>query len=403
MRVLMITPGTRGDVAPMAGLGQALTAQGFDVSIAANPAYQELVSSAGCTFRELPGDMSALVNPAPPGTKTSPKDLRKYLAELGAYFEQAAAGTLKAAEHGSEVILANSVAPFAFDVAEALGIPAISAHLQPSEPSGDYSPMVLGTARSFGKLGNKALHQLIFASKAPYDAPTARIRAKLGLPKRSRAASERLRRKVSSPVLNGFSSTVVPRPADWHQNIINCGYWWPAADPSWSAPASLRDFLSAGEPPVFLGFGSTQALEADFLIDVARRTGRRTIIQGAGEFSESNVLGVGAVPHHWLFPQVAAVVHHAGAGTTAAGLRAGVPAVPVPIFTDQPFWASRLHRLGAGVAPIAYKNLTVNSLAQAINEAESNENYAQGARLISTKLAAEEDSALKVARFLERY
>ena len=152
MRVLMVTPGTRGDVTPMAGLGQTLIRQGFDVAIAANPAYQEMVSASGCAFHELPGDMSALVNPAAPGTKTSPKDLRNYLAELGTYFDQAATGTLRAAEHCADLILANSVAPFAFDVAEALGIPSISAHLQPTEPSGQYAPMTLGTARSFGNV-----------------------------------------------------------------------------------------------------------------------------------------------------------------------------------------------------------------------------------------------------------
>ncbi|WP_159610366.1 glycosyltransferase [Glutamicibacter sp. JC586] len=403
MRLLMITPGTRGDVAPMAGLGQRLSAYGIDVAIASDGAYRELVTPSGCAFRELPGDMGAMVKPAAPGTKTTAKDLRHYLDELRSYFDQAATGTLQAAEHGVDMIFANSVAPFAYDIAEALGVPAIGAHLQPTEPSGDYAPMALGTARSFGSFGNKALHRLFTASKSPYDAPTARIRAELGLPKRSRAVSDRLRRKTSQPILNGFSSAVVPRSAGWHENVINCGYWWPTFDPSWTASKALRDFLSAGEPPVFLGFGSTDALGPDFLLDVAQRTGRRTIIQGAGEINEPNVLGIDEVPHQWLFPQVAAVVHHAGAGTTAAGLRAGVPTVPVPIFTDQPFWAERIHSLGAAVAPLPYKKLSTESLASAIDEAVTNPRYTQGATLISAKLAAENDSALTVARFLECY
>lgn len=92
-------------------------------------------------------------------------------------------------------------------------------------------------------------------------------------------------------------------------------------------------------------------------MDVAQRAGRRIIVQGEPEIDEPSVLGIGAVPHHWLFPQMAAVVHHAGAGTAAAGLLAGVPAVPVPIFTDQPFWAQRIHQLDAAAQPIAYKQL----------------------------------------------
>jgi len=387
----------------MAGLGKTLGQQGFEVTIAANPDYQNLVASAGSTFRELSGDISALVIPAAPGTKTSATDIRHYLQELGSYFNQVATDSLAAAQHGTDFILVNSVAPFGFDIAEALEIPAVGAHLQPNEPSGNYPPPALGTARNFGRLSNKALHQLFTRAKAPYDSPTARIRAELGLPKHSRAASERDRRKAGQPVLHGFSSTVVPRATDWHEGIINCGYWWPLSDSSWKPSSQLLDFLAAGEPPVLIGFGSTQALELDFLVDVARRTGRRTIIQGAGDIAESDVLGVGAVPHEWLFPQVAAVVHHAGAGTSASALRAGIPAVPVPIFTDQPFWASRLQHLGASVSPIPYKNLTVGRLTAGINEVLNNDHFAQSAQRVSQRLEAEEDGALVAARFLEQY
>lgn len=402
MRLLMITPGTRGDVAPMAGLGQKLSAKGFAVSIAANPAYQDLISTAGCTFRELPGDMSALVNPAAPGTKASATDLRGYLRELQAYFDQAASGTMAAAEHGADVIMANSVAPYAYDIAEALGIPAIGAHLQPAEPSAAYSPMALGTSRSFGSWGNKMLGQLFAASKAPYDPPVKRVRESLGLPARSRAASERLRRRQQAPVLHGFSSTVVPPSADWHEGVANCGFWWPASDPAFKPSQQLLDFLAEGPPPVFIGFGSTQALEADFIADVARRTGRRTIVQGGAQIDEPGILSISSVPHDWLFPQMAAVVHHAGAGTTAAGLRAGVRAVPVPIFTDQPFWAKRIHQLGAGAEPLAYKQLTAPKLAAAITEALDNEDLARGAQRLSKQLAQEPDSSLPVIRILEQ-
>lgn len=135
MRVLMIAPGTRGDVAPTAGLGSRLIPLGYEVAIAANPAYRELVAAAGCEYRELPGDMGDLVTPAPPGQKQTRADLRRYMDELGAYMQLAAQGTLASAQAGAEVIMANSIAPYAYDVAEALGIPALGAHLQPVEPS----------------------------------------------------------------------------------------------------------------------------------------------------------------------------------------------------------------------------------------------------------------------------
>lgn len=137
----------------MAGLGSRLQALGFDVAIAANAAYASLVTTAGCEYRELPGDMSHLVSPAAPGQKATSADLRRYMRELGDYMDLAATGTLAASKAGTDVVLANAIAPYAYDVAEALGIPAIGAHLQPIEPSRAYPPVVLGTARSLGPLG----------------------------------------------------------------------------------------------------------------------------------------------------------------------------------------------------------------------------------------------------------
>ncbi|WGW13766.1 glycosyltransferase [Saxibacter everestensis] len=393
MRVLMITPGTRGDVAPMAGLGSRLRALGFDVAIAANAAYAPLVTAAGCEHRELPGDMSHLVSPAAPGKKATGADLRRYMRELGDYMDLAATGTLAAAEAGADVILANAIAPYAYDVAEALGVPAIGAHLQPTEPSTAYSPVLLGTARSLGPAGNKLLGSLISAGKAPYDAPSARIRQALGLPKRARSASERIRRKANCPVLHGISPAIFPRPADWRSGLTMTGYWWPETEPGWQPPAVLLEFLADGPPPVFIGFGSSAALDADFMLNAAHRAGVRAVLQGVQGASGPDAISIGSVPHEWLFPQTAAVVHHAGAGTAAAGLRAGVPTVSLPIYTDQPFWAARITSLGAGPRPVPYKELTTERLAAAITQATTTPAYAARARQLAAKLATEDGTA----------
>lgn len=397
MRVLMITPGTRGDVAPMAGLGNRLQALGFDVAIAANAVYAPLVTAAGCEHRELPGDMSHLVTPAAPGKKVTGADLREYLSELGDYMDLAATGTLAAAENGADVILANAIAPYAYDVAEALGVPAIGAHLQPTEPSTAYPPVVLGTARSLGPVGNKLLGSLVSAGKAPYDAPSARIRRTLGLGKKSRADAERQRRKANNPVLHGISPAIFPRPADWRSGLSLTGYWWPENEPGWKPPEGLLEFLADGPPPVFIGFGSSAALDADFMLDTARRAGVRAVLQGVDGVSGSDAIGIGAGPHEWLFPRMAAVVHHAGAGTAAAGLRAGVPTVSVPIYTDQPFWAARIKSLGAGPQPVPYKELSTERLSAAITQATTTPAYAEHARQLAARLATEDGTAPVVA------
>jgi UDP:flavonoid glycosyltransferase YjiC (YdhE family) len=381
----------------MSGLGSRLRALGFDVAIAANAAHAPLVTAAGCEHRELPGDMSHLVSPAAPGKKATGADLRRYMRELGEYMDLAATGTLAAAEAGADVILANAIAPYAYDVAEALGVPAIGAHLQPIEPSTAYPPVLLGTGRSLGPAGNKLLGSLISAGKAPYDAPSARIRRVLGLPKMARSASERIRRKTNRPVLHGMSPTVFPRPADWRSGLSMTGYWWPEAEPGWQPPAELVDFIADGPPPVFIGFGSSAALDAGFMLSAARRAGVRAVLQGVEGVTGTDAISIGAVPHEWLFPQMAAVVHHAGAGTAAAGLRAGVPTVSVPIYTDQPFWAARITALGAGPRPVPYKELSTERLADAITEATTAPAYTARARQLSAALAAEDGTAPVVA------
>lgn len=393
MRVLMVTPGTRGDVAPMAGLGSKLQEAGFEVAIAANAAHAPFITAVGCEHRELPGDMGPLVNPAAPGKRPSATELLRYMRELGEYMDLAATGTVAAAELGTDVILANSVAPYAYDVAEALGIPAIGAHLQPIEPSSAYPPVALGSARSLGSVGNKLLGSLVSAGKAPYDSPSARIRQSLGLAKKSRASSERLRRKTNVPVLHGFSPTVVPTPLDWRSGLLVTGYWWPATDLGWRPATELLEFLADGPPPVFIGFGSSEAVDAEFMLDTIRGAGVRAVLQGAEGISGPGVLGIGEVPHEWLFPRMAAVVHHAGAGTAAAGLRAGVPTVSVPIYTDQPFWATRITALGAGPQPVPYKHLITERLAAAIKQATTTPAYADKALLVAAALATEDGTA----------
>ncbi|MGR0160519.1 glycosyltransferase [Paenarthrobacter nitroguajacolicus] len=396
MRVLMVAPGTRGDVVPMAGLGSALQGLGYEVAIAANPAYAPLVVESGCEFRPLPGDLEGLIRQPAPGAKASSGSVLTFWRKLTEYMGNAATGTLAAAEAGTDVILANSVAPYAYDIAEAMGIPAIGAHLQPTEPSAAYPPVLMNSARSLGAWGNKIIGERAAAGPAPYDAPVAHLRKELGLGKQSRAAGERRRRKAHAPILHGISPVVLPRPADWHSGLVMAGYWWPAMKPDWQPPTYLVDFLADGPPPVFVGFGSSAHSDPAFILEATRRAGVRAVVQGVGAVLGEDAIGVGSVPHEWLFPQMAAVVHHAGAGTAAAGFRAGVPAIGIPVYTDQPLWASRIASLGAGPPPIPYKKLTPARLGDAITEAVSRPSYAQRAAKVAAAIAKEDGTVAVV-------
>ncbi|TVU58114.1 glycosyltransferase family 1 protein [Paenarthrobacter nitroguajacolicus] len=396
MRVLMVTPGTRGDVAPMAGLGSRLQGMGYEVAIAANPAYAPLVVESGCEFRPLPGDLTELIRQPAPGAKAAGGSVLSFWRKLSEYMENAATGTLAAAEAGADVILANSVAPYAFDVAEAFGIPAIGAHLQPTEPSAAYPPVLMNSARSLGPLGNRIIGERASAGPAPYDAPSARLRKALGLKKETRAAGERRRRRAKAPILHGISPTVLPKPTDWHSGLVMAGYWWPVLKPDWQPSADLVDFLADGPQPVFVGFGSSAHIDPDFILESTRRAGVRAVVQGVEGVLGDDAIGIGSVPHEWLFPQMGAVVHHAGAGTTAAGLRAGVPTVGVPVYTDQPLWASRVAALGAGPAPIPYKKLTPERLGDAVKQAVNTPSYALRAAELGGAIAKEDGTVAVV-------
>ncbi|MEU2427818.1 glycosyltransferase [Streptomyces sp. NPDC007851] len=201
-----------------------------------------------------------------------------------------------------------------------------------------------------------------------------RLRARLGLPAGAPSAPVNVR-----PVFHGFSPLVVPRPEDWPSWVEVAGYWWPARPDNWQPPAELVDFLQAGPPPVFVGFGSMAAGWAD--------------LKGCG----ADVLSIGDVPHDWLFPRTAAVVHHAGAGTTAAGLRAGVPAVPVPVMADQPFWASRLYTLGVAPRPVPFQKLTAEALGDAITTCLSEPSHRRLAAELARRITAEDGTTSLLA------
>lgn len=186
------------------------------------------------------------------------------------------------------------------------------------------------------------------------------------------------------------------------------GTWWPYIDEARRLTAEVEDFLAAGARPVFIGFGSMAAGQGERLGDIAvralRRAGLRGILQtgAAGLAADGDdVLTVGDVPHALLFPRVAAVVHHAGAGTSAAGLRAGVPAVPVPVAADQPFWAGRLAALGAADDPVPFRSLTAETLADALGRVVRQQSYSRAA-VTAARLMAAEDGAGAVVKAVER-
>ncbi|MCX5214376.1 glycosyltransferase [Kitasatospora sp. NBC_00240] len=397
MRILIITAGSRGDVAPFTGLGRRLLDAGHEVAVAAHPSFATLVAGCGLGHRPMPGDPQELIRAW--ARAASRAEVRALTA---AYADGLADGVATAVAAGTDLVLtAFAPAPLSRAAGDAFGVPVIETHLVPAFPTREFPLPGALDAEGLGPAGNLAAgRETVRRRDNLFAGAVARLRARLGLPADAPAEPA----GGGGPVFAGFSPLVVPRPADWPSQVEVTGYWWPPRPDGWQPPAELVDFLQAGPPPVFIGFGSMAPGEGERLSELVaaavKRAGVRAVVQagwaelgGGGD----DLLAIGDVPHDWLFPRTAAVVHHAGAGTTGAALRAGVPAVPVPVMADQPFWAARLHRLGVAPRPLPFQDLGAENLAAAITACVSEPTHRRRAAELARHIASEDGAAAVLA------
>ncbi|MDT0349062.1 glycosyltransferase [Pseudonocardia sp. DSM 45834] len=250
MRVLIVTAGSRGDVAPFTGLGQRLQQAGHQVALAAHDRFADLVRECGLEHRALPGDPVELVRArtAAPSPEAAKSVFAGFLDELGD-------GVIAAVAAGTDVLLtASGPAPLSRLVADGFGIPSLGVYLAPGVPTREFPPPGLPVTGQLSPADNIAAgRELLARTGSLYADVLRRLRTRLGL---RTAATEASSAADDWPICHGYSPEVVPRPADWPATVHVTGYWWPARPPGWQPPDPLVDFLGAGPPPVFIGFGS---------------------------------------------------------------------------------------------------------------------------------------------------
>jgi sterol 3beta-glucosyltransferase len=409
MKLTVLTLGSRGDVEPCLALALGLRRAGHDVTLATGTDFEPFVAGRGVPFAPLRVDVQRVLR--------SEKG-KKILAggRLGAFVRPIPAEVWAlrqrlmedawAAIGGSDAVVYHPRVPGAYDAAEKLGIPAILADYLPQlKPTREF-PFPLFPRLRLGGLVNR----LSFAVRGMGDLPFVGLRNRwrergLGLPPRPWYASDLRRRGRPLPVLYHFSRHVVSPPADWRGLTDVTGYWFLAPPAGWQPPADLVAFLGAGPPPVFVGFGSMVSRDPGrvtaVVVEALARSGQRGILMtGWGGLAKAplpeTIFSLDEIPHGWLFPRVAAVVHHGGVGTTAAGLRAGKPTVVCPYFHDQPFWGKRVHDLGAGPPPIPQRGLSADRLAEAIRVATTDAGMRQRAAALGEKIRSEDGVARAV-------
>jgi len=413
MRVVTLAAGTAGDVRPVIALAAGLRAAGHEVTLATHPEYRDRIESLGLGYYPIPGDFRRILTSAEglrwlrEGRGLRPRRVARVIRDVFGAQMPSVLRSLRYACGGAEAVVTTPLLRGAAWVAEAARIPCALA-------------VVMGpwarTARAPHPLAPTWLRRVPGASRAsqlvleratywdPFADELAAFRESLGLGPISPA--EAGRRSLGLPRVLALGRAVAPALDDLGPDALVTGFWVDDGGLGWSPSPELSAFVAAGAPPIAVGFSTGASVDADAAamaaVAAARARGRRIVVlRGAAELTPvpgDDVLVTDRVPHSWLLPRCAAVVHHGGAGTTSAAFRAGVPQVVLPQGNDQPYWASRVAALGCGPPPIAPARANGPRLARALAIALSVETGRRG-RATARALAGE-DGVGEGARFL---
>ncbi|MDH4412024.1 MAG: glycosyltransferase [Rhizobium sp.] len=386
MRVTIFTIGTEGDVRPLVALGVRLAREGHVVTLATDKSCADLVTANGLNYRPLAGDFRSWMLEDPNLHKrglSAPAMARAFRERLRILAEDWPKQGMAAAADADLLIGNGMVFLLADSIAEKLGLPVVETQLVPTLPSQNppLMPMPHWMYRLPGaanRLLGRLSRRLVWKVMAP--AYQDVVRPALGLAPYpepgplSGIPSRHLR-------LFGYSPILVPPDPRWPETVQVTGPWVLRAPSEYKPSLELTTFLLSGPKPIYVGFGSMTNIDANALARtvtrVASKTGRRFVLATGWGGLESEEIAecplihvVQHVPHDWLMPLMAAAIHHGGAGTTIAAARAGIPSIVVPVFGDQPFWASRLQRLGAAPPAIPRSQLTEARLQRALSAVE---------------------------------
>jgi sterol 3beta-glucosyltransferase len=413
--ITLLTSGTRGDVIPYLALGLGLCDAGFNVRIAAPVGFSSLVETNGLNFAPFEGNPSDLLieqgdlTPLTLGKNfiNSIRATSSYLAKARPLYARMLHNAAEACR-SSDVLIHGLPAIWGAHIAEGLRIPAVRAVLQPLAPTRQFPSALLPFRFPLLGIGNWFTHWAVTQAmwlSWRHEINHAR-HTDFGLPP-ARWTDPSLQTLSRQPLtLNGFSEHIVPRPLDWNNKQVITGYWQLPFQ-EWTPPKELLKFLSA-ENVIAIGFGSPGINGIANILKIlesalnATHTNAVLTIPGKwhGEIKSKNIFPIEYVPHDWLYRHVQTAAHHGGAGTTSAGLHAGIPTVTMPLAIDQFFWGERIYKIGVGPKPIPQRVLNTEKLALAIQQSLMDNDMRTKAKTISETLNQENgvQAAMRVIR-----
>ena len=416
MRVTILTIGSRGDVQPYIALGLGLQACGHQVRLASMAPFEKLVSSYGLEFFSLGSvsqEFTKRYQQEASRQKVAFNGFRgryRLWQIFGSSLQNLMNSCMNACQN-TEAIIYSQLILSGYHIAEKLGVPGYASHVTPQGKTSDFAhPFYTSNIDNIG-IYNWLTHfceeQYRWRFTSNY---INRWRQQtLELPPISFVGFQP-QNQPQMPVLYCYSPSVVPKPSDWSEWAYVTGYWFLDSPSNWQPPQDLVDFLESGKPPIYIGFSSSTNHTQRTIESAVRalaKTGQRFILFAGKNRLENTdlpveVFRVDSVPFDWLFPKVSGVIHHGGAGTMAAALRAGVPSLTIPYGTDQPFWGKRAAKLGVGLSPISPTKLTVDGLAAAIRTMNTDENMKARAYASREKIYSE-DGVKKAVEIFHQY
>ena len=393
MKITLLTAGSRGDVQPYIALARGLTGEGHRVRLASYSSFEEMVGRYGLEFAPIHAPPEAITNSRRwYSWQRSGSDLPRLIYYYSQITREAQASITMMLDdywlacQDADLVISSASGFIGPQIAEARQVLHCWALFQPLTPSRTFpvffTPGMLSLGSKFNAISYRIAEQVYWWL---FKASINQWRqARLRLPPSRQPLQSMFSNSPEARVLYGFSSQVIPKPDDWGENISVCGYWFLEPPTDWRPCQELVQFLESGAPPVYIGVTNIRSTSSQAMmklaLDALRISGYRAVLNTAGiELEPAAIPGsagskhpgggcVDSVPHDWLFPRVAAVVHHGGAGTTASAFRAGVPSLGIPGFFDQPFWSHLISKLGVGLPPISPKRLTARRLAIALTQ-----------------------------------
>jgi sterol 3beta-glucosyltransferase len=410
MLVTVIAIGSRGDVQPYLALSQGLIEAGYAIRLATHAAFEPLVREYALPFFPLDDDMQEFL---PPERARKVLDagqngllfayrLARFTDPLVTKYMQRC---WEACQDADIIIVTLLSLLIGYSTAEQVSKPLVATFLQPSllptkflpEPAQPHLPQWPPLlANMFNYQSHLIAGAILWRLFTPA-VNTARqnVYHLPPLPKKSLYAS--LPDYVDL-ILYAYSPLLVPKPPDWGETTQVTGFWSLGSPKGWQPDPSLIEFLETGPPPIYVGFGSMSPHRPDETVDLVKKAlslaKRRGVImiegtQGSDQRLSDTLYVTNGLPHEWLFPHMQAVVHHGGAGTTAASLRAGVPTIIVPHVADQQFWGERVAKLGVGPKPVARRHLSSNKLADLLHAVGMNQDMQRRAQEVGAELRKE--------------